>query len=121
MSMTTVARSNLRRCELCLGFGSLFGSLEMFSEQSQQFDVCQSCFDSVQSLIASKHELARRGGVVMVFNEFEDVDVAAHHDQCVCVECTTDWDSFEVDADEVVKFWKENRDDVRPHITERVA
>jgi hypothetical protein len=93
----------------------------MFSDQTWQFDVCETCFKSVKGLIADRHKTARGGGVVMVFHEFEDIDVAAHHDQCVCVECTTDWDSYEPDADELVKFWKENRFEDRPHITEKVA
>ena len=113
--------SSLRRCELCLGFGSLAGSLELYSDQTWQFDVCDSCFDSVKMLVAQKYTTARGGGVVMVFHDSEDIDVAAHHDECMCVECTTDWDSYEPDADELVKFWKENRDEDRPQITERVA
>lgn len=44
-------------------------------------------------------------------NEFEDIDIAAHHDQCACMECNFDWDSYEPDGDELVKFWKENEDD----------
>lgn len=50
--------------------------------------------------------------VVITYGFNDDVDVSEHHLKCKCIECLIDDGRYDMgwDADDMVKFWKENDD-----------
>ena len=70
--------------------------------------LCRNCCSDFELFI-------RNGGLLMNVQELidvyavpEDVDIAEHHALCQCIDCRIFEASYEVDADEIVKGWKED-------------
>ena len=106
--------SHIICCARCKRKASEAGSLELYGVTGEgAWSICMDCLRSFTDFIFMVQGGATMDDVVITYGVNDDVDVSEHHLKCQCIECRIDAGQYDMgwDADDVVKFWKENRDD----------
>jgi|GEM_PF-2523461 len=100
-------------CQRCRRPSLEAGSVEAFTNRGEgAWSLCNHCVNLfVDFVLVVKEE---QPVLDVTYGDWEDVDVSEHHMFCSCIECRIHDMQYEdgFDADDTVKFWKENRDDV---------
>jgi len=100
---------HMSSCSRCKAHTYERGTIEAFTVYGQgHWTLCQKCLVDFNIFI-------RNGGLLMNIQELidvyaisEDVDIAEHHALCQCIDCRIFDALYQVDADEIVKGWKED-------------
>ena len=101
--------NHIINCDRCKQQLPEAGSIEAFTRYGEAvWELCDSCVVDLTLFIAGTGGSMWNTNVIITYGENDDVDVAEHHEQCACVDCIIFDGQYEPDADEQVKFWKEN-------------
>lgn len=99
------------KCTRCCTLKPEAGSIEAFTVLGEAlWIVCEECLVDLTLFMAGKGGAMWDTNIVITYGENDDVDVAEHHELCQCVDCIVFDGNYEPDADDLVKFWKENSD-----------
>lgn len=112
-----IIHQNLRsdhmiRCDRCTVDAPEAVTIEAFAITGEgHWFLCARCLADFQLFITNQGVLMNPSTYFSMLADDADVDIAAHHWQCQCFDCNEMWADYEPDADEAVKFAKENNDD----------
>lgn len=101
------------KCERCGVNAAEAASIEVFAITGEgAWRICQRCLSVFVDFIFMVDGGSTMDDVVITYGVNDDVDVSEHHLKCQCIECLIDDGQYDFgwDADDMVKFWKENDD-----------
>jgi len=97
------------RCARCRAHKSEHATIEAFTVFGQGYwSLCRGCLVDFNIFIRNGGLLMNVQELIDVYAVSEDVDIAEHHALCQCIDCRIFDAMYEVDADEIVKGWKED-------------
>ena len=70
--------------------------------------LCRMCCNDFELFIRNGGPYMNAQELIDVYAISEDVDIAEHHALCQCIDCRIFDAMYEVDADQIVKGWKED-------------
>lgn len=102
--------SSKQKCSRCQRVGVEAGVVEAYTIFGEGcWVICEACLDAFLTFV-SMDGGETMDDVVITYGLNDDVDVAEHHMFCGCIECRIFDGQYDggFDADDQVKFWKEN-------------
>jgi len=113
-SQTNLASSHMIVCARCKRRSSEAGFIEAFTTRGEgAWAVCHGCLSVFIDYIFMVDGGVNMNDVVITYGVNDDIDVSEHHLYCQCIECRIFDAQYDdgFDADDAVKFMKENNDD----------
>jgi len=97
------------KCARCGAHASEHATIEAFTVFGQGYwSLCRRCLVDFNIFIRNGGLLMNVQELIDVYAVSEDVDIAEHHALCQCIDCRIFDAMYEVDADAIVKGWKED-------------
>ena len=104
-----VISKHMIMCARCRSHASEQATIEAFTVLGQGYwSLCRRCMVDFNIFIRNGGLLMNVQELIDVYAISEDVDIAEHHALCQCIDCRIFDAMYEVDADEIVKGWKED-------------
>jgi len=101
--------SHIVKCARCMTHSSEHVTIEAHTILGQGYwSLCRRCLVDFNIFIRNGGLLMNVQELIDVYAISEDVDIAEHHALCQCIDCRIFDAMYEVDADEIVKGWKED-------------
>ena len=104
-----VISKHMIKCARCMTHASEQATIEAFTVLGQGYwSLCRRCMVYFNIFIRNGGLLMNVQELIDVYAVSEDVDIAEHHALCQCIDCRIFDAMYEVDADAIVKGWKED-------------